>query len=485
MARTERTRWWSTRHSRRSTGSEAGRVAAYATAVAEVSAASQTPHVDRKRCLLHPVSMTLPPLSSPPRTSVAVKPGAREARSDKAVMPNVSTVTGAARGYGERCSGVRALRRIEDVRSDARRRRRGRVAPRGTPRDPSHEWTRRIPAIDAHHPCNEDMRGYVDGRAEIVRAPVRARAAAPCSSATSRSTAAWYGSALDKASAPMRTILVIGDAIGRSEVLAGVEAAGCSVSVAPTPDDAKRLVADRLPAAIFVGASRGADPYAMVRWLRGQGRLSFVPLFFCPSAGDGNQSGQAIVEGADDVLTVTTTAVGDIARQVVARVVRAQALADLAMLDPLTQLHNRRFMSDRFPAEIARAQRTGVTLSLALLDLDEFKTINDTFGHFAGDQALVAFAEALRAGLRSYDIICRFGGDEPQNRCFLGCDASGARTVLAQPSGTAVKVGTLAHPRRSHSAPGSHNSRRRARRGPTFSGSLTVRSSLPRKAGAI
>jgi len=88
-------------------------------------------------------------------------------------------------------------------------------------------------------------------------------------------------------------------------------------------------------------------------------------------------------------------------------------------------------MNERLPAEIARAQRAGVTLAMSLIDLDGFKTINDRFGHVAGDRALVAFAVALRAGSRSYDAICRFGGDE-----FVwllpACDASSASAACAQ-----------------------------------------------------
>jgi diguanylate cyclase (GGDEF)-like protein len=88
-------------------------------------------------------------------------------------------------------------------------------------------------------------------------------------------------------------------------------------------------------------------------------------------------------------------------------------------------------MNDRLPAEIARAQRAGVTVSMSLIDLDAFKTINDSFGHVVGDRALVAFADALRAGSRSYDAICRFGGDE-----FVwllpACDATSAGAACAQ-----------------------------------------------------
>jgi len=109
----------------------------------------------------------------------------------------------------------------------------------------------------------------------------------------------------------------------------------------------------------------------------------------------------------------------------------ARTLEVLALHDPLTELHNRRFMNDRLPAEVARAARTKNELAIAIVDLDEFKPINDTLGHASGDRALRAFARALSTGLRSYDLVCRFGGDEFVV-LFPDCGAAGARTALSQ-----------------------------------------------------
>src|SRR5438128_10283073 len=81
--------------------------------------------------------------------------------------------------------------------------------------------------------------------------------------------------------------------------------------------------------------------------------------------------------------------------------------------------------------EVARGARRGSELAVALVDLDEFKPINDTQGHAAGDRALRAFAHALRTGLRSYDLVCRFGGDEFVV-LFPDCSAAGARVALSQ-----------------------------------------------------
>jgi diguanylate cyclase (GGDEF)-like protein len=87
-------------------------------------------------------------------------------------------------------------------------------------------------------------------------------------------------------------------------------------------------------------------------------------------------------------------------------------LAALARTDPLTGLLNRRGLTEALDRETARARRTGATVSLVLLDLDRFKSLNDTLGHPAGDAALVGVADILRRGLRAGDVAGRWGGDE-------------------------------------------------------------------------
>jgi diguanylate cyclase (GGDEF)-like protein len=88
-------------------------------------------------------------------------------------------------------------------------------------------------------------------------------------------------------------------------------------------------------------------------------------------------------------------------------VVRRQAITD-----ELTGLVNRRRFMEALDAEIARAQRLNSSVSLLLADIDDFKRINDLYGHPAGDEALRAFADGLREHLREIDIAARLGGEE-------------------------------------------------------------------------
>jgi diguanylate cyclase (GGDEF)-like protein len=84
----------------------------------------------------------------------------------------------------------------------------------------------------------------------------------------------------------------------------------------------------------------------------------------------------------------------------------------LADLDALTGLHNRRYFHETLDREVARAQRYGRRLALIVLDLDDFKTINDRIGHLSGDAVLAETAERVRDVVRSADVACRVGGDE-------------------------------------------------------------------------
>jgi diguanylate cyclase (GGDEF)-like protein len=83
-----------------------------------------------------------------------------------------------------------------------------------------------------------------------------------------------------------------------------------------------------------------------------------------------------------------------------------------AQTDALTGLGNRHWMRAMFEREVTRTLHAGKALCLMMIDVDNFKTFNDRYGHIAGDRVLVAVAEALREFLRPTDLIARFGGDE-------------------------------------------------------------------------
>ncbi len=89
-----------------------------------------------------------------------------------------------------------------------------------------------------------------------------------------------------------------------------------------------------------------------------------------------------------------------------------EALEQLSITDSLTRLHNHRFFQDQFAREAKRVERSGAPLCLVLIDIDDFKNLNDQLGHAAGDTVLQRVAEVMGGVLRETDTLCRYGGEE-------------------------------------------------------------------------
>lgn len=89
-----------------------------------------------------------------------------------------------------------------------------------------------------------------------------------------------------------------------------------------------------------------------------------------------------------------------------------ETLLSSALRDPLTGLFNKRYFLDRLDRELKFARRHSTALSLLLVDLDHFKSVNDTHGHLAGDAVLVNLANVLVRAVRNEDVVARFGGEE-------------------------------------------------------------------------
>jgi diguanylate cyclase (GGDEF)-like protein len=103
------------------------------------------------------------------------------------------------------------------------------------------------------------------------------------------------------------------------------------------------------------------------------------------------------------------------------------AVASEARLDPLTGVGNYRLLDERLRYELTRHRRTGRPLSVVVLDLDNFKAVNDVLGHLAGDQLLREVADALRATVREADTVVRQGGDE---FCILAPETGAEEAAL-------------------------------------------------------
>ena len=123
-------------------------------------------------------------------------------------------------------------------------------------------------------------------------------------------------------------------------------------------------------------------------------------------------------------------ALEDVRDELSDRVAEVEALRDeleaLALRDPLTGVFNRRILDQAAPPMMEQAERYETATALVLLDVDHFKEVNDAHGHLTGDAVLVDLAGHLRAGVRSADVVVRYGGEEFA-LLMPGVDATGAR----------------------------------------------------------
>ena len=142
------------------------------------------------------------------------------------------------------------------------------------------------------------------------------------------------------------------------------------------------------------------------------------------------------------------------------------SLRQQSIIDPLTQLYNRRYLDEILKRELARSSRSGIPLSVLVLDLDHFKRINDTYGHEGGDAILRKVALTLRENIRSADVACRMGGEE-MVVLLPECDiedairrADALRVLIAagevlhdgQRIGATASIGVASYPAHGHDA---------------------------------
>jgi len=138
-----------------------------------------------------------------------------------------------------------------------------------------------------------------------------------------------------------------------------------------------------------------------------------------------------------------------------ARQVRAGILARRALVDELTQLPNHRYLQERLAMEISRADRGRCPLSVAMLDIDRFKNINDEFGHLVGDQALKQLADLLADAMRESDVVARYGGEE----FLIIMPRTSLKAAMAVAERLREKVEDAVFEARVHGATGRHASK--------------------------
>lgn len=192
--------------------------------------------------------------------------------------------------------------------------------------------------------------------------------------------------------------------------------------VAATPSEAMEIIKDARPDAAVVNLER--DQPARLRFvaaLRSDPSTRRAATLLLTPPGAGELAAHGLDLGATDYAEIPTSASVLAARLRVhlGRKLYADQLRDqlidglrLAATDPLTGLCNRRYVDAHLPRMTRRAAHDRSALAILMLDLDHFKSINDTWGHAAGDAVLKEFATRLEANMRSIDLVARTGGEE-------------------------------------------------------------------------
>ena len=166
-------------------------------------------------------------------------------------------------------------------------------------------------------------------------------------------------------------------------------------------------------ASCVVLALRSTDGLASLEQLRTS--APDVPVLVLSDRADDALALDAIRAGAQDYLVgseVNATLLRRAVRYAIERNRAELQLAQRALHDPLTTLPNRALFLDRLSVALDRSRRTGASVAVLFLDIDDFKQVNDSLGHAAGDRLLEQLAHRLRSMLRPMDTVARFGGDE-------------------------------------------------------------------------
>lgn len=245
-----------------------------------------------------------------------------------------------------------------------------------------------------------------------------------------------FGTAVDQMLAlgraeRMRVLVVDDDPDFAAGVAAVLERDGIAVHVAP---DVTRLIEtldEARPDLVLLDAMLPhVTGWDAIRVLRAMPAWRDVPILFLTSRVDAESRVEAFEAGADDYLVKPLVAEELLAR-VRVRLDRRRLLRELTERDPLTRCMSRRALIDALASRLSEARRHGRPLSLSLLDVDQFKQVNDAYGHLVGDHVLLALGRLLNERFRLEDLRGRWGGEEFVI-VFPNESASTAASVLAR-----------------------------------------------------
>lgn len=211
-------------------------------------------------------------------------------------------------------------------------------------------------------------------------------------------------------------LLVVDDQAVQIQVIHRAFAEDCQVLMATSGPQAIKVCTEQIPDLVLLDIEMpGMDGFEVCSRLKASELTRHIPLIFVTGHSDPTQETQGLELGAVDFISkpVNPSVLRARVRTHLLLKFQSDVLRDLAYIDGLTALYNRRFFDQRLALEWTRLARSATTLSLLILDVDHFKRYNDTYGHQAGDDCLRSVARVIKACLkRGTDIVARYGGEE-------------------------------------------------------------------------
>jgi diguanylate cyclase (GGDEF)-like protein len=211
------------------------------------------------------------------------------------------------------------------------------------------------------------------------------------------------------------TILAVDDSAIDTAILAKI-LDDYTVLSAESGDKMWNLLKRERPAIILLDVILpGEDGFQIAKKLSSNEKFSDIPIIFITSKSTGRDVEQGFDSGGVDYIKKPFNQIELRARirSALAKKRRELDLREKTVTDPLTGIYNRRYFFEYLEKTVEHARRNKEKrFSVAILDIDHFKEINDGMGHLAGDYLLKQFADYLKKSIRPYDLLARYGGDE-------------------------------------------------------------------------
>ncbi|WP_270170559.1 GGDEF domain-containing response regulator [Paenibacillus sp. SYP-B4298] len=214
------------------------------------------------------------------------------------------------------------------------------------------------------------------------------------------------------AAAPSRLLIIDDDDVLRSYLARSLHYDGYEVMEAADVDSGKQMLRNHhFDLVILDLMMYPKSGYELFDFLKEDPTFKWLPLIVLSGRLDVQDKVQCFFLGADDYVTKPFE-YEELSARIYSLLERNKGFEQMAFRDPLTGVFNRRYMDQQLQTELKRMEQYPAPMTLAFLDIDKFKLINDNYGHAAGDVVLQGLANVLQSQLRVTDFIARYGGEE-------------------------------------------------------------------------